>query len=117
MASVVQLRMALNSPEAAPRVSQSGTRPGWVCCWRERGISLVSDEPRLLITATDPVRWLAEPEGVAFMIVLGVILLIVGFLADISILWTIGIVLVVVGAVLALVGRTGRMVGGRAHWY
>jgi cell division protein FtsW (lipid II flippase) len=51
------------------------------------------------------------------MIVLGAILLIVGFIAKISILWTIGIVLVVVGAVLALVGRTGRKVGGRAHWY
>lgn len=51
------------------------------------------------------------------MIILGVILLIVGFLTGISIIWTIGIVLVVVGAVLALVGRTGRKVGGRAHWY
>jgi hypothetical protein len=51
------------------------------------------------------------------MIALGLILLIVGFLAGISILWTVGIVLVVVGAVLALVGRTGHMVGGRAHWY
>jgi disulfide bond formation protein DsbB len=51
------------------------------------------------------------------MIVLGVILLIIGFLANISILWTIGIVLVVVGLVLALLGRTGRKVGGRAHWF
>jgi hypothetical protein len=57
------------------------------------------------------------PEGKELMIVLGVILLIVGFLAGISILWTIGIVLVIVGLVLALVGRTGRRVGGRAHWY
>lgn len=51
------------------------------------------------------------------MIVLGVVLLIIGFLASISILWTIGIVLVVVGAVLALLGRTGRKVGGRSHWF
>jgi cell division protein FtsW (lipid II flippase) len=51
------------------------------------------------------------------MIVLGAILLIIGFVAKISILWTIGIILVVVGAVLALVGRSGRKVGGRAHWY
>lgn len=51
------------------------------------------------------------------LIVLGVILLVVGFLAKISILWTIGIVLVVIGAVLALVGRGGRKVGGRAHWF
>jgi hypothetical protein len=51
------------------------------------------------------------------MIVLGVVLLIIGFLAHISILWTIGIVLVVIGAVLALVGRSGRKIGGRAHWF
>ncbi|MBB4905901.1 DUF6131 family protein [Actinophytocola algeriensis] len=51
------------------------------------------------------------------MIVLGVILLIIGFIADISILWTIGIILLVVGAVLAIVGGTGRLVGGRKHWF
>lgn len=51
------------------------------------------------------------------MIVLGVILLIIGFLAHISILWTIGIVLLVVGAVFAVMGSAGRRIGGRAHWY
>ena len=51
------------------------------------------------------------------MIVLGVILLLIGFLADISILWTIGIVLLVVGAVLAILGGVGRKVGGRKHWF
>ncbi|NIH81388.1 MULTISPECIES: DUF6131 family protein [Amycolatopsis] len=51
------------------------------------------------------------------MIVLGVILLIVGLLTSINIIWTIGIVLLVVGAVLAILGSTGRKVGGRAHWY
>ncbi len=51
------------------------------------------------------------------MIILGIILLIVGFLAKISILWTIGIILLVVGIVLAIVGSTGRLVGGRKHWF
>lgn len=51
------------------------------------------------------------------MIILGAILLIIGFVASISILWTIGLVLIVVGLVLAVVGRTGRKVGGRAHWF
>jgi hypothetical protein len=51
------------------------------------------------------------------VIVLGVILLVVGFLTGISILWSIGIALVVIGAILALVGGTGRKIGGRAHWY
>ncbi|MGH3248784.1 MAG: DUF6131 family protein [Trebonia sp.] len=51
------------------------------------------------------------------MIVLGLILLIVGFVAAIPILWTIGIVVVVVGLSLALLGATGRAVGGRRHYW
>jgi hypothetical protein len=51
------------------------------------------------------------------VIILGIILLIVGFIAKISILWTIGIILLVIGAILAIVGGTGRLVGGRRHWY
>ncbi|GAA4003167.1 MULTISPECIES: DUF6131 family protein [Allokutzneria] len=51
------------------------------------------------------------------MITLGVILLLVGFLASIPILWQIGIALLVVGLVLAVLGGAGRRVGGRAHWF
>ena len=51
------------------------------------------------------------------MIILGVILLVIGLVADISILWTIGVILLVVGAILAIVGGTGRKIGGRAHWF
>jgi uncharacterized protein DUF6131 len=51
------------------------------------------------------------------MIVLGIVLLIAGFLFKISILWTIGIVLLVVGVALMLMGRMGRAVGGRRHYY
>lgn len=51
------------------------------------------------------------------MIVLGVILLIIGFIAKIAILWTIGIILLVVGLILALLGSMGRAVGGRRHYY
>mgnify|MGYP007039478688 CR=1 FL=1 len=51
------------------------------------------------------------------MIVLGVILLVIGFIASIPVLWTIGIVLAVVGVVLAVLGGTGRKIGGRAHWF
>ena len=51
------------------------------------------------------------------LIILGVVLLIIGFVANISILWTVGLVLIVVGAVLAILGGTGRRVGGRAHWF
>ncbi|MGI8506754.1 MAG: DUF6131 family protein [Solirubrobacteraceae bacterium] len=51
------------------------------------------------------------------MIVLGIILLIVGFIAKVAIIWTIGIILVVIGAVLFLLGSMGRAVGGRRHYY
>jgi hypothetical protein len=51
------------------------------------------------------------------MIILGLILLIVGFVVKIAILWTIGIVVLVIGLLLALLGATGRAVGGRRHYW
>ena len=51
------------------------------------------------------------------MIILGLILLVLGFVFGINILWTIGIVLIVIGAVLWILGATGRAVGGRKVWY
>lgn len=51
------------------------------------------------------------------MIALGVILLILGFILKINILWTIGIVVLVIGLVLLLLGFAGRTIGGRKHWY
>ncbi|MEV4440953.1 DUF6131 family protein [Streptomyces sp. NPDC049577] len=51
------------------------------------------------------------------MIVLGIILLIVGFVAGIGILWTIGIILVVIGLILWILGAVGRGVGGRRHYW
>ena len=51
------------------------------------------------------------------MIVLGVLLLIVGFVAKIPIVWTLGIIVLVVGAVLAIAGAAGRLIGGRRHYY
>jgi hypothetical protein len=51
------------------------------------------------------------------MITLGVILLIIGLIAKVGILWTIGIILLVVGVILALLGMMGRAVGGRPHYF
>lgn len=51
------------------------------------------------------------------MIILGIILLIIGFVAKIAIIWTIGIIVVVVGAILMLLGMAGHAVGGRRHYY
>jgi hypothetical protein len=51
------------------------------------------------------------------MIILGLVLLIVGFVVKIAILWSIGIVVLVIGLLLALLGATGRAVGGRRHYW
>ncbi|CAM5716174.1 MULTISPECIES: DUF6131 family protein [unclassified Streptomyces] len=51
------------------------------------------------------------------MIVIGLILLIIGILAGISLLTTIGGILIAVGAVLWILGATGRAVGGRKHYF
>jgi hypothetical protein len=51
------------------------------------------------------------------MIVLGIVLLIIGLIAKVAILWTLGIIVLVIGAVLAVLGTMGRAVGGRRHYY
>jgi len=51
------------------------------------------------------------------VIILGIILLVIGLVAKISILYTIGIILLVIGAVLAILGLAGREVAGRRHWF
>jgi hypothetical protein len=51
------------------------------------------------------------------MIILGIILLIAGFLLKISILWTIGIIVLVIGVILAILGAAGRAVGPRRHYF
>jgi hypothetical protein len=50
------------------------------------------------------------------MIVLGLILLLVGWLTGIGILTTVGLVVLVVGLVLLVLGGMGRPVGGRSWW-
>ncbi|MFB7333057.1 DUF6131 family protein [Streptomyces adustus] len=51
------------------------------------------------------------------MLVVGIILLAIGFLTGISILWTLGIILLVVGAVFWIMGSSGHAVGGRRHYW
>lgn len=51
------------------------------------------------------------------MIILGLILLLIGFLAKIAIVWTIGIAVLVVGLIFLLLGAVGRGVGGRRHYW
>lgn len=51
------------------------------------------------------------------MIILGIILLLIGYFVSIPILTTIGAILVVVGVVLWILGAVGRPVGGRKVWF
>jgi hypothetical protein len=51
------------------------------------------------------------------MIVIGVVLLVLGFLLNIQVLWTIGIIVAVIGAALWIAGAIGRPVAGRRHYW
>ena len=51
------------------------------------------------------------------MIILGVILLILAAVFDIGILWTIGVILIVVGVILWILGAIGRPVYGRRYYW
>jgi uncharacterized protein DUF6131 len=51
------------------------------------------------------------------VIILGIVLLIIGFVVKIAILWTIGIIVLLIGLALALLGMVGHAVGGRRHYF
>jgi hypothetical protein len=51
------------------------------------------------------------------MIILGIILLVLGYILGFQILYYLGGILLVVGVVLLVMGRTGRAVGGRSHYF
>lgn len=50
------------------------------------------------------------------MIILGIILLIIGFIAVKALIY-VGIIVLVIGAALAIAGATGRAIGGRKHYF
>ena len=51
------------------------------------------------------------------MLILGLVLLVLGYLTNIGLLVTLGIILLVIGAVLWILGSMGRPVGGRRHYW
>jgi hypothetical protein len=51
------------------------------------------------------------------VLILGLVLLVIGYLASIGLLVTLGIILLIVGAVLWILGPMGRPVGGRRHYW
>jgi len=51
------------------------------------------------------------------VIVLGIILLLLGYLLSVGILQTLGLILLLVGVVLYVLGAVGRPIGGRRHYW
>jgi hypothetical protein len=51
------------------------------------------------------------------MIILGIVLLVIGFLTGLAIVWAIGMILLVIGLVFWLLGALGHAVGGRRHYF
>jgi hypothetical protein len=51
------------------------------------------------------------------VIILGIILLVAGFLLGIAILWYTGIIVLVIGLILLLLGSFGHAVHGRRHYW
>ncbi|MGW1325329.1 DUF6131 family protein [Streptomyces antibioticus] len=51
------------------------------------------------------------------MIILGAILLVIGLITGIAVLWTIGVILLAVGAVLWILGSLDHAVAGRRHYW
>jgi hypothetical protein len=51
------------------------------------------------------------------MIVFGLILFVIGLVAKIAILQTLGVLIAVVGLALLVLGSMGRAVGGRRHYW
>jgi uncharacterized membrane protein HdeD (DUF308 family) len=51
------------------------------------------------------------------VIILGIILLIIGFVVHIAILWTIGIIVLLIGLIMAVLGMVGHGFHGRRHYF
>ncbi len=51
------------------------------------------------------------------MIILGIILVVIGYVTSLAILETIGGILVLIGVILWILGAVGRPVAGRKVWF
>jgi hypothetical protein len=51
------------------------------------------------------------------MIILGIVLLVAGLLLKTSILWTVGIIVLLIGVLLTVMGSMGHAIGGRRTYY
>ena len=51
------------------------------------------------------------------MLILGLVLMLIGFLFGVPLLWILGIVLAVIGAALWIAGSAGSQIGPRRHYW
>jgi Family of unknown function (DUF6131) len=51
------------------------------------------------------------------VIIFGLVLLVIGFVTGIAILWSIGVIVLIVGLVLWILGSLGHAIGGRRHYF
>jgi hypothetical protein len=83
-------------------------------CRPRTGPARRSDRPDHQLAHT---RAITGTEGTANMIILGLILLLIGYLTGISLLYTVGGIVLVVGIAVFVLGNVGRPVGGRKVWF
>ena len=51
------------------------------------------------------------------MALFGIVLMIIGLLLGVPVLWSLGVIVLIIGLVLWLLGALGHAVGGRRHYY
>ena len=49
------------------------------------------------------------------MIILGIVHLVIGFIAAIPVIWSIGVIVLIIGLVFMVFGALGHAIGGRRH--
>jgi hypothetical protein len=51
------------------------------------------------------------------VIIFGIVFLIIGLVTKIAIVWSIGVIVLLIGLALSLLGALGHAVGGRRHYF
>jgi len=112
----LKARARPNVHDAIPTMVAGRAENVWAA--REEGkLILRHSNVQMPCYIAQPTATLADEKCGGDVIIFGVILLIIGLLAGIPILWTIGIVVLVIGAILWILGSLDHAVGGRRHYY
>jgi hypothetical protein len=97
---------------AAPAMSQAGKRVA-----RLRIPVADRHAPALeVLPSTNSGRDKPTYSGAPTVIILALVLVLIGFIAKVPVLWSLGILVAVVGVTLMLFGKPGREIGGPKHY-